>query len=67
MTTETRAFTLLNVKQVAHILGVGKSTVWRWCKQGTFPLPIKLSERVTRWRSEDVAAVIMRVGQVSLS
>ncbi|NCC04447.1 MAG: AlpA family phage regulatory protein [Proteobacteria bacterium] len=50
---------LMNVTQVAQQLGVGKSTIWRWCKQGTFPRPIKLSERVSRWRPEDVAAVIM--------
>ena len=52
---------LMNVKQVAQQLGVGKSTIWRWCKQGIFPRPIKLSERVTRWRAEDVAAVILHV------
>lgn len=33
-----------------------RSTMWRRIKQGTFPAPIKLSERVTVWRYEDVAA-----------
>ena len=56
---------LMNVKQVAQQLGVGKSTIWRWCKQGTFPRPIKLSERVSRWRAEDVAAVILHVDEAS--
>ena len=30
------------------------STLWRRVKAGTFPKPVKLSERVTAWRVEDV-------------
>ncbi|WP_082752857.1 helix-turn-helix transcriptional regulator [Janthinobacterium sp. B9-8] len=30
------------------------TTLWRRCKAGSFPSPIKLSERVTAWRAEDV-------------
>lgn len=67
MTNELGTFMLLNVRQVAHILGVGKSTVWRWCKQGTLPAPVKLSARITRWRPEDIAAMVMRLGQANLS
>ena len=32
------------------------ATMWRRVKAGTFPKPIKLSERVTAWRVEDVRA-----------
>lgn len=31
-------------------------TLWRKVKTGEFPKPIKLSERVTAWRVEDVRA-----------
>lgn len=31
-------------------------TLWRKVKSGDFPSPIKLSERVTAWRVEDVRA-----------
>jgi len=32
------------------------ATLWRKVKNGTFPAPVKLSERVTAWRVEDVRA-----------
>jgi prophage regulatory protein len=30
------------------------TTLWRRVKKQTFPAPVKLSERVTAWRAEDV-------------
>ena len=36
-----------------HVPG-GKSTIWNWVRQGKFPPPVKLSDRVTAW---SVAAV----------
>ncbi|HEX7687707.1 MAG TPA: AlpA family phage regulatory protein [Burkholderiaceae bacterium] len=30
------------------------ATLWRKCKSGDFPKPIKLSARVTAWKVEDV-------------
>jgi prophage regulatory protein len=41
---------------VGPILPIGATTLWRWVKEGKFPKPIKLSPRVTVWRSEDVRA-----------
>lgn len=32
------------------------STLWRRVAAGTFPKPIKLSERVTAWKAEDIRA-----------
>ncbi len=32
------------------------ATLWRKVKDGTFPSPVKLSERVTAWRVEDIRA-----------
>lgn len=32
------------------------ATLWRMAKAGTFPKPIKLSERVTAWKVSDVRA-----------
>lgn len=32
------------------------ATLWRMARAGTFPKPIKLSERVTAWRVGDVRA-----------
>ena len=39
------------------------STLWRRVAAGTFPAPIKLSERVTAWRAEDVRAWIKAQGE----
>ena len=30
------------------------ATLWRYVRSGTFPYPVKLSERVTAWRVADV-------------
>jgi prophage regulatory protein len=45
-----------------HIIPVAHSTLWRMVKQARFPAPIKLSERVTAWRYEDVMAWVAAQG-----
>lgn len=32
------------------------ATLWRKVKTGEFPAPVKLSERITAWRVQDVRA-----------
>lgn len=39
---------------IPAIVPVGKSTWWKWVQEGKAPAPIKLSPRVTVWRSEEV-------------
>ncbi|VVE49648.1 helix-turn-helix transcriptional regulator [Pandoraea sputorum] len=47
----------LRPRQAAEFLGIGESTLWRWCKQHPDALkPIRLSERVTVFRESDLAA-----------
>lgn len=48
-----------------HILPVAHSTFWRMVAEGRFPKPIKLSERVTVWRAEEVAAWIAAQGHAA--
>ena len=36
------------------MLPFGESTIWEKVKSGDFPKPVKLSERITAWRSEDI-------------
>lgn len=36
------------------MLSMGKSTIWLKVAKGEFPKPIKLSERTTAWRIDDV-------------
>jgi prophage regulatory protein len=39
---------------ILPIIPVGASTLWRWVNAGTFPKPVKLSERVTAWNASQV-------------
>lgn len=46
-----------------HILPVAHSTLWRMVKDGRFPSPLKLSDRVTVWRTDEVMAWVAQQGQ----
>jgi prophage regulatory protein len=35
-------------------LPVSPTTVWRWVREGRFPKPFKLGERVTVWDADEV-------------
>ena len=39
-------------------LPISKSTWWAGVKSGRFPMPIKLGERITAWRQEDIVKLI---------
>lgn len=45
---------------VPPIIPVSKSTWWAGVKSGRFPKPVKLSERITCWRVEDIRSLIER-------
>lgn len=38
------------------ILPFSSATLWRKVKNGEFPRPVKLSERITAWRVQDIRA-----------
>jgi len=44
----------LRVKDLAPRLGLSANTIWRLVRQGKFPKPLKLSEKVTVWKADDV-------------
>jgi predicted DNA-binding transcriptional regulator AlpA len=43
---------------IPAIVPFSSATLWRKVKAGTFPAPVKLSERVTAWPVESVRAWI---------
>lgn len=46
---------ILRFKQVAALVGLGKSSIYRKVQEGTFPKPIKLgSVRASGWISTEV-------------
>lgn len=44
-----RVAEIATTKSKAGLLPVSSSTVWRWVREGKFPEPFKLGERVTVW------------------
>lgn len=54
METAIQQERLLQAKEVAHICGIGVSTVWRSSKLGSMPKPIKVSANTTRWKLSEV-------------
>ncbi len=48
----------IRLPQVLNTIPVSKSTWWAGIKLGKYPAGIKLSERVTAWRVEDIRALI---------
>jgi prophage regulatory protein len=45
---------LVRLTEVCELIGVGRSTIYKWVNEGTFPAPVKVSERAVRWRTEDI-------------
>ena len=48
---------------IPPIIPVSKSTWWQGVKSGRYPQPVKLSERCTAWRVEDVRALIAQTAK----
>ncbi len=42
----------LRIPDVIKKTGLARSTIWMMCKEGRFPIPIKISERVTVWDND---------------
>ncbi len=55
----------LRQPQVLAFVPISKSTLWRRIQARTFPEPVKLSERVTVWRAEDIRRWIAKQGQTT--
>ena len=47
---------------ILKVFPVSKSTWWAGVKDGRFPKPVKLSDRITAWRAEDIQALIATHG-----
>ena len=43
-------------REPLQIIPFSHATLWRKVKTGDFPRPVKLSDRITAWRAEDVRA-----------
>ena len=46
------------LRDVMEIVGVTKTTIYRWVGRGQFPPAVKLGERAVAWRRSDIEAWI---------
>jgi predicted DNA-binding transcriptional regulator AlpA len=54
----------LRLPQVLSLIPVSKSTWWAGVKSGRYPKPVKLGERITAWRAEDISALIVALASL---
>jgi prophage regulatory protein len=54
MSTHTEQ--LYRALELAKLLGVSRTTIWRSLRLGALPKPIKPFPRVTAWRKSDIDA-----------
>ena len=52
----------LRLWDVLKYIPVSKSTWWAGVKAGKYPRPVKLGDRTTAWRAEDIRALIDSFG-----
>lgn len=52
--TASNPAALLRVTTVEALAGLTRSTIYSKVRAGTFPQPVKLGVRCTRWRAADV-------------
>jgi prophage regulatory protein len=53
----------LRLTQVLSVIPLGKTCWWEGVKSGRFPKPVKLSERCTAWRAEDIHKLIKNLSE----
>jgi len=44
----------LTVEEVSERYKVSTATIWRWKREGRFPLALKIGPGCTRWRLSDI-------------
>ncbi|POA99826.1 hypothetical protein C2134_04440 [Chromobacterium sinusclupearum] len=55
----------VRLSDLRPIIPLSDSSIWRRVKAGTFPAPVKLSERVTAWKAEDIRQWLDEQGQAA--
>ncbi|MDC8637047.1 AlpA family transcriptional regulator [Xanthomonas hortorum] len=52
----------LRLPEVLKLFPVSRSTWWAGVRDGRYPQPVKIGERCTAWRAEDIRALIEATG-----
>ena len=48
--------TYLRVPEITQKLGLDRTTIWRWCRDGLFPRPVKLGRQAIAWPTSEIDA-----------
>ena len=48
----------VRLSTILKLFPIGKSTWWEGVKNGKFPRPVKLGQRTTAWKVEDIKTLI---------
>lgn len=48
----------IRLPEILKVIPVSKSTWWAGVKSGRYPKAVKLGERITAWRAEDIKNLI---------
>ena len=49
---------LLTRREVERLCRLSRSTLYRKMRDGTFPVPLKVSDRAVRWREREIRAYV---------
>ena len=49
---------LLTRPAVERCTGLSRSTIYKKMREGTFPVPLKVSDRAVRWRESEIRAYV---------
>jgi prophage regulatory protein len=50
---------LIRLKDVKHVTGLGRSTIYKYIEEGTFPKSVSLGERAVAWVESEVLDWVM--------
>ena len=53
----------VRLAQILEVIPIGKTCWWEGVKTGRFPKPVKISERCTAWKADDIRSLINRLSE----
>ena len=48
---------------ILKLIPIGKSSWWAGVEKGIYPQPVRIGQRVTAWRVEDIRALIENISR----
>ena len=50
---------IIRLKEVKHATGLGRSTIYKYISEGSFPKPVSLGDRAVGWVESEVTGWVM--------